>query len=735
MSVFVLLLLLCALPGILAGILQVYIGKHTGDRDFLFRSAAAYTALFYGILSAVKTVFDGGGATLAESFADAVPATCLHYLPPLVLLALIIPGLVTRIFRRMDLPRLIAVFDSFLCLLLLPVWVVGVRISNALYIAAVSVSALAALGVTLYWRGGIQFFDSESRRRRCGYAVPVTLFYVVTVDLVLPGVLFLNNRDEITVYPVDFARALLTGAVVHFIVIAGIGVLLLTWRQLELFYTFLFAVTLAGYLQDMLLNKSLQAMDGGLQEWSRTTLWINNIVWIALIGGIFLLRALLRKKNVRKAYAMIAGYLCLVQAVSLGYLAVSQMIAQSGGEEDAAEDEWILATDGALELHPDNNVLVFILDAYDEQILEKVLAEDPDFLAPLDGFTYYPNATSLYAYTSTSLPYLLSDVEWPVGMELSEYADYAFEQGGMLDDIADAGYAIDIYTDMKYITGANTGKLRNYVPYDRPACDTWDTVRMMDRCARYQMAPYMIKYRYWYTTDALQALSRNEGHTKDWAVWATYNDHPFYNALTQTGLTSEKNAGYKGDFKFYHMYGAHPPYHLKEDLSTETEDRLDYDGMISQAKGSLKVVFEYIRQLQSLDGGGSYDNATIVITADHGHHSMYEPDVVNFRKGLQLGDTSTPILLVKKAHQTWEGVRENDAPVSHTEMIAEIMAAINPEAAADYGRTLDEVPETEERTRRFIYVREDLSYINVEIRGDARDPDNWTIIEKVPAKD
>ena len=85
MFAVVMILVLCIVPGILSGIIQFSLLKRQEQAggDAFFRITIAYTVLFYGLLSAVKTIFDGAAATLAESFEDAVPLTYLHYLIPL----------------------------------------------------------------------------------------------------------------------------------------------------------------------------------------------------------------------------------------------------------------------------------------------------------------------------------------------------------------------------------------------------------------------------------------------------------------------------------------------------------------------------------------------------------------------------------------------------------------------------------------------------------------------------
>ena len=720
MSPAVGIIILCTIPGILAGIVQLFLQKKRGKSGSAYRIVVCYIGLFYGILSLVKMIIDSGKPTLVESFADIVPSTYLHYLIPLMLMAVVIPCFICFIFRNADISGLMSLFDSVMFVILVLGFIIMNRISNTYFVAALIISVLAALWGVFFYKGDISYFSRDDLKQRLKYAVAPTLLYVVTVILSIPGTLFLNNQSEITIVPSSFARALLTGTVVYFVLIVGLGILLLTWRQLELLYTVLFAITITGYIQSMLLNGHMVAMDGGKQTWQGAQLWVNALIWVILVAGILILKTLIHK-DVAKVYRAISIYLCLVQVVSLGFLSVTTYI-----KNDNADDaDWILSTDGALELHPDNNVLVFVLDWYDEQILEQILAEDNNFLNPLDGFTYYPNATSLYAFTEMSLPYLLTGIDWQYDMGKEEYMEYAYDNGHVLDDIYDVGYDIGLYTHVQYITDAVTDKLCNYTQYQQ-YCLVWDTVNLMIKCSKYQMAPFGLKSKYWYTTDQITVLETDDGFTK----WITYDDLPFYTALAKNGISIDESSTNTGSFKFYHFCGAHMPYVITENLTHTGKELDDYASMLSQAKGSMKIVFEYIKQLKALD---MYDSATIIITADHGENFLYDPNRVDDLNDLKLEKTSNPILLVKNANQTWDGVRQDSAPVSHTEVIASIIAAINPQTAVSYGSTLEDIEESAERERIFTFNRYDLPYVKAVINGDVLDEENWKVVETVPA--
>ena len=724
MDAFAAIIILCAVPGILSGIFHIFLMKEINLENRV-KAVVIYMSFFYGVLSFVQMTLGRGPLTLTESFRGTVPTSYLYYILPFILLSAIIPLLLKKISRYTDISRYFSLFASVMFAILSLWFVVFNRIYNTFYVAVLLISALAAFWGINYYKGEIYFFTKDDVRRRILYAMPITLFYVVTSMIFLPGTLFLNNRSEMSFSGSSFAAALSAGTVIQMVLMAGVGVLLLTRRQFDLVYTVLFALSLVGYLQNILLNGHMEQMDGGRQTWQGVQLYGNFLIWIVLIACIVLIKRFVRK-NVAKVYSAICIYLCLVQIVSLGYLTVKTVIQNP---EDSSE-RWVLSRDGIFTLHPDNNVLVFVVDWFDEQILEKILQEDEDFLSSLDGFTCYTNATSLYSFTAMSVPYLLTGVEWQYEMDRDEYVKYAFENSTMIDDISAAGYDMGVYTSSTYVYGNVSDKLLNYLPYtelaDTQNCDTWNTIELMLRCSKYQMMPFGIKNWYWYSSDEIDALRGD-----DQIIFSTrsVSDDAFFgSSLNQTGLEIDQNTTSGGSYRFYHLYGAHPPYYKASTGEVSMEER----DMLIQAKDSMEIVLEYIEQLKRL---GLYDSATIIITADHGQHYLYAPWRENHLISLGLDKTTNPILIVKSPGDKWEGIKQSGAPVTHTEVVSDIMHAVNPQASSKYGRTLQEVGETEERVRTFIYWRADLPYVKSSITGNARDESSWTVMERIEVED
>ncbi len=230
----------------------------------------------------------------------------------------------------------------------------------------------------------------------------------------------------------------------------------------------------------------------------------------------------------------------------------------------------------------------------------------------------------------------------------------------------------------------------------------------------YQTAPFLAKSSYaYYTSDIAEMIDELE-------VWSTENDIPFYERLNKEGLSITND--YPNAFRFYHMRGAHEPYYLSEDLKYNKTGR--DTNVYSQMKGSLRIVYAYLEQLKAL---GLYEDATIIITADHGQQTQFVEEAAKPDKTLM------PTLMVKKAGEHHDALVLNEAPVSHREYLATLSKTMGLEVQ-NYGNTLEEAPliNDEERVCVSLWYGHIIKFT---IRGDARDLENWSAVEIQPREE
>lgn len=474
-------------------------------------------------------------------------------------------------------------------------------------------------------------------------------------------------------------------------------------KWLDIYVVIIFGITFLNYLQGNILNGSLGVLDGSKQTWNVQQICLNIVVWVVVAGVIFTITY----KGKAKIFKYICVYIALVQCVTLVILGVQS-------EKKTQNQYYTLTTDSMLELGTEENIIVFVLDWYDNQILNWVLEADENFLQPLQDFTWYQDVTSKYAFTEMSIPYLLTGIDWTVEEEADKYRERIFsDNDNVLSQIYDAGYEVGIYTSPKYVSTTVKDQVVNYSKEIEYSCNFTDVIEVTNKSTRYKNAPFLLKSLFWYSTNDIDKLTVSQN------VFDTTNDVWFYQDLKKKELKVKDTC--KKAYRFYHLWGAHVPCNMNDKMeSVENGSRTE------QAIGDLKIVFEYIDQMKKL---GVYDNATIIITADHGQNTVL--NIKNYNEHYEdrkLQETSSPILFVKQPQQRQDKIRPCDYHVSHKEVVSSIADSAG--VLNIDGKNLQKIDENDNKVRYFEFYRNpDIPYTKYAIEGNAMDVDSWSIVQ------
>lgn len=707
MEKYIGVLSMCIISGVFAALVHMLLTERT-KKNFRIKYIFFYAVVFYGAMSVIKALMGEGKETLFSSFHDIEPATYIHYGIPLTVMVIVLPILIKLILmdekRQLFINLFLSTF-SFIIGLEFLIW--GI-IDTYNYIIICVVTLLTALGFVFFHTKAPEFYEKNTFKDRLTFILPIILLWTVTVLIFEPNQLLLNNLEEFSIPYWDFLGIMSIQGGILIVVYTLIGVFVLSKSQLRAFGTVIFGITVGGYVQGNFLNGEMLLMDGTVQTWTNLQKWINSIIWFAIIvAAIFMNYNVKHKKICKRIVQVVCGYICLMQLLSLVFIIATTKFPDE-------ETEFVLTSDKMLELDEENNVIVFVLDWFDRQIMNDIEEQSPDFTQKLKDFTDYTNTTSCYPFTSLSIPYLLTGIEWEYGMEAAEYCEYAYQNSHLLDDMEHQDYSIGIYTDSVYIGDCAKHKLLNYSDEIIKKLSFKKAFYVMNDTSKYKMAPFAAKQFYFYTTDDIDEIVANDGE------YSINNDIIFHNALQKNKLSFDTTKDYSGAFRFYHLKGAHPLFTMND----EFEEVKENGTQLSQSRGALKIVYEYIDEMKKL---GIYDNATIIITADHGQNRnvMRKSEI-----STDYDMTSTPILFVKLPSQhNEEGPVKSMAPVSHTDFMATVMEAAGGEARK-YGRTFSQIEVNENRERIFVRVwPPDKRYERYIINGDANNPEFWTKVE------
>lgn len=529
----------------------------------------------------------------------------------------------------------------------------------------------------------------------------VNFFFVFTIIVFTPYDIFFRNQSEFVFGFLDFWWIMASFGLLVFVILMTVF-LKLPSRALIIALSLLFSITFCAYIQRMFFNLHITSMVGEALDIREHPIWalINLIIWLSIIVGTVIL--LNRKGELwKRVVTIVSSGLIIVQAVALISFALS-------GNIISKEENLVLTTDGLYEVASNHNIIVFLLDQYDLTFLDSVLAETPDFYDELEGFTRFDNMTSVYSRSYPSNTYLLT------GLELDEYyvkpyadcVDKAFSESTFLPYLKDLGYSVDIYSNTEFVGCNSKGLVDNYKSGVKVLY--FDVVREFLRGSFYFVSPYVVKPFFWFFNEL-------QTKTVEDTVYNIVHEAPLYQRLQETGLSIGEN---RNSYKYIHTWGAHGPLVLNENCE-EVEGEVE---RVQQSKGSMRMIYAYLDQMKAL---GVYDNATIIITADHGEVSTDLPFAV------------TPILFVKPAHAEAMPLKVSHAPVSHRDIFPTIIQ----EAGGEFesygsGRSVFSIGENEQRERVFHWAEmttdwEETYVVDYAITGNSRDLSNW---EKLNSK-
>lgn len=147
----------------------------------------------------------------------------------------------------------------------------------------------------------------------------------------------------------------------------------------------------------------------------------------------------------------------IVSAVIVMMQSVALITIYSGNNVRKPKDySQYLSTEEMFDFSSEQNTLVFLMDRLDYEFIEEVLEKDLDFFSKLDGFTSYTNAISEHARTKPAANFILTACEeGAYQIPQYEYFEKSWSSGGknILKDLKDAGYKIDIYSEINCMFG------------------------------------------------------------------------------------------------------------------------------------------------------------------------------------------------------------------------------------------------------------------------------------------
>lgn len=508
----------------------------------------------------------------------------------------------------------------------------------------------------------------KSRIKTMGFIFLVCFLFAFMLLIFGPAELYFTNVSEFKFVYGEFAWRMALIALGGTFLISLI-LAFLPKKVCRVFLALIFGVSLAGYLQVMFINRDLDLMgmnpDGYHVETGRAV--GNMLVWILIIGAVIAL--CLWKERIWKSTVLFATVVLLGMQ---GTAWISLMLSADDTAYYYEEGAWYLSGENQYTVSAEKNIIVFVLDYFSNQYLEPALEQYPDLLDCMKDFTYYSNTDCAYFGTYPSLAHILSGSEPEPELSINDWCKKIWQLDraqGFYQALRDQNYVVDVYTpDKDVLCGTNgveilQGTFSNLSNDSR----TFDVnygllIKTMTKMAGYRMFPYAVKPALYANIDEYTniLIPRNNR--------AFHENYAFYAGLKERGLSVDKDSNY---YIVQHLQGTH---------AKTTTAACEYGETTTEetARGCMVMVEEYLNQLKEL---GVYDDATIIVTSDHGGPR-----------------DSQVIFFIKYAWESHETMRISEAPISLMEYQATIAQAAGIDYAP-YGLAISDIPKDQPRER------------------------------------
>jgi hypothetical protein len=276
---------------------------------------------------------------------------------------------------------------------------------------------------------------------------------------------------------------------------------------------------------------------------------------------------------------------------------LTDLMAKEGGSQPSSSTP--ATTGGSADLP---NVYHLILDEFQIEMFEQVL--DDDLRRDLQGFTYFPEVTTVFGRTETSIASTFSAATYDYDIPLARYVDEAFDvRDSPLATLKEQGYSLTGYV----LPGSVFGRR------------LFDEVYVHRRLAREGVLPgdQDLVASLWAYANlpafVAQRVIPPERYRQLRDNTALPPNAPSNSAIGfRRFVLTEQDASRAGRYTIVHALVPHYPYVLTRDCQYREGE---VTGPVAQTRCTMKLVREFITTLKDL---GRFDDATIVIHGDHG---------------------------------------------------------------------------------------------------------------------
>lgn len=518
-------------------------------------------------------------------------------------------------------------------------------------------------------------------------ALAIALLPAFTAVLVpFAGLYFLNVANLAFPWEVHLRPLLLIAGAVF---AAGLALQLAAPRRLRPAASGLvLALGAVAWAEATLLVADVGALQGHAVRWlDHAWLLVGELVLVAVMALLWRRR---RDAVLRRAPAIVG----LLVVSSLASLYPAYVDHQS---QIRTPPRGAFSRQGVFELSGERNVVIFIVDTFQSDIFAEILGADPARRGRLDGFTWFPDATSGFPKTYASVPEALTGRAFANEQPYSRYQSEVFLGGSLPAELRRHGFDARVHAidSQPYLPHADVfdNVVRERTGPENEALRRGDFA-ILANLVMLRVAPFALKPWVFHdgrfridsadglSTDPRLPCALKTGDRRFSGVRRLWDLEFLDRVLSCLDASSAQPA-----LRIYHLQGIHEPLLLMPDLAPAAARRPDErPSFLDQGAAALTLLDHALERMKEL---GVFDNSTIVVMGDHGAGEAagaeYRPGLLAAVVGetapaaitdeaqLRLMRSASPLVLFKPAGSDGE-FAVSAAPVALADLPATVLA-------------------------------------------------------------
>lgn len=484
---------------------------------------------------------------------------------------------------------------------------------------------------------------------------------------------------------------------------------------------------------------------GAEPDWQkhRPAGWLQLLLLVALAGLMWWQRDVIRRQAVFINAILLATGLAFLHPV----------VAELQRERPARG--FVFTEDGIFGFSADRNVILFVLDTLQADVVHEALQSEPDLAKAFPGFTFFRNAVADFSKTYSSIPALLTAQRFDNSRPLHRFMQQAYLGHSLPGVLKSEGFdvrhhafspqALKPHPEVSDNVGDAEGMSAAFVRQRE--------TRLLVDLAWFRLTPHLLKPQVFNDGEFLLGPPDKDEtlSTPDCQLAAeqrlfsearaTFDAEFFDEFLHCSRVTLDAPA-----FRFFHLGGVHAPLFYDRDYGYVGAQPLNRTAFLEQTVGLLSVMGRVLDRLREL---GVYDRSTILILGDHGAGEL--PVGLNLDQpelpprpagegspvGEQLVMGGLPAVLVKPAAAPGPLVT-SDAPVLLSDVPSTVLADLSLDGSAFDGQDMFRLSEGAARTRLhrfYVFSGWNVDYIlpmtEFGVRGFSWYPESWHFIREL----